>query len=73
MTVDEIRLALSREARATLINFGGSHSGYLLPRGTSGAIQDELLQYGLIGRNAGLTVRGAMVRTVVLDKALDAL
>lgn len=64
---------LSTEARSALIGAGSNKVGAkVLGTGLLPATFVELVEWGLIGPNDGLTVQGSIVRAKIMDAALDA-
>jgi hypothetical protein len=66
MTVREIAKSLSPVARTALENTRGHRIGTVVPGASV-----ELLDRGVTGPGAGLTVRGSAVAEIVQDEALD--
>jgi hypothetical protein len=63
---------LTAEARTALINVGTNRQGArVLQPGVSPATFVELVEWGLIGPNDGLTRAGAIVRQRLMDLALE--
>lgn len=69
----DIEKKLSPEARAALIDFGGSRQGQRPPQGMKAAIMQELWAFDIVTRMGNLTNRGGLVRDRVLNDVLDTL
>lgn len=63
---------LSPEAKSALINTRTGRRGEALPSRTAPEVRAELTLAGLIGERGGLTERGGVTRTRLMNAALDA-
>jgi hypothetical protein len=73
-TMEKAIQALSPEARSAIMAARSSKQGERVPRtGVAPATFVELVEWGLIGPNDGLTRQGSLVRTKLVNDAIDAI
>jgi hypothetical protein len=73
-TIQRAASEISPEARSALIGARSSKQGErVLKTGVAPETFVELVQWGLIGPNDGLTRTGSSVRTKLVNDAIDAL
>lgn len=71
-TTERAKAELSSAARSALVNAGNSKVGTrILAAGVAPATFVELVEWGLIGPNDGLTNVGARVREALVAAALE--